>query len=164
MAQKNFLLSFLFSILGVPLWAQTSVIEGKVTTSDGNPAEFVNIILVGTNRGTLVGADGHYKLDGVKPGTYILRASLVGLITQNQTITVEAGKTAQVDFVLPENSEELKEVVVTANPSKYVTDYPSVSLRLKTSLLEVPQNIQVVTKQIIQDQQIFDMLEGITRS
>jgi iron complex outermembrane receptor protein len=164
MAQKNFLLSFLFSILGVPLWAQTSVIEGKVTTSDGNPAEFVNIILVGTNRGTLVGADGHYKLDGVKPGTYILRASLVGLITQNQTITVEAGKTAQVDFVLPENSEELKEVVVTANPSKYVTDYPSVSLRLKTSLLEVPQNIQVVTKQIIQDQQIFDMLEGITRN
>jgi hypothetical protein len=28
--------------------AQTGIIEGMVTTKDGNPAEFVNIWLVGT--------------------------------------------------------------------------------------------------------------------
>jgi len=45
-----------------------------------------------------------------------------------------------------------------------VADFPSVSLRLKTPLIEVPQNIQIVTQQILKDQQIFDMLEGVTRN
>jgi iron complex outermembrane receptor protein len=69
------------------------------------------------------------------------------------------GKVAEFDTI-----KELTEVVVTAKPSKYVKDYPSVSLRLKTPLLEVPQNIQIITQQIIKDQQIFDMLEGVTRN
>jgi iron complex outermembrane receptor protein len=67
-------------------------------------------------------------------------------------------------LTLPESAKELQEVIVNSNPSKYVTDYPSISLRLKTPLLELPQNIQVVTKQLLQDQQIFDMLEGVTRN
>lgn len=164
MAQHKFILGILFSILTSLLYAQSGSVSGKATTSDGNAAEFVNMILVGTNKGCVVDAKGNYELKNVKAGTYTLRASLVGLTTQNKQVTVEAGKTTTIDFILDENSEELKEVVVVANPSKYVTDYPSVSLRLKTPLLEVPQNIQVVTKQVIQDQQIFDMLEGITRN
>jgi len=65
---------------------------------------------------------------------------------------------------LTETGQELKEVIVTANPSKYVADYPSISLRLKTPVLNIPQNIQIVTKQVLQDQQIFDILEGVTRN
>lgn len=164
MTHKKLLLGILFSVLTSTLFAQTGTVTGKATTSDGNAAEFVNIILVGTNKGTIVGTDGHFELKNIKVGLYTLRASFLGLVTQNKQITVEDGKTTSVDFLLTENSEELKEVVIVANPSKYVTDYPSVSLRLKTPLLEVPQNIQVVTKQVIQDQQIFDMLEGITRN
>lgn len=160
------LLQLLFLLLILPFYmiAQTGNISGIVSTSDGNPAVFVNVILSGTNHGTIVNDKGFFELKNVKPGTYNLRASFVGLEPQTKSVQVENGKTTTVDFVLNENSEELKEVVVIANPSKYVTDYPSVTLRLKTPLIEVPQNIQVVTKQVIQDQQIFDMLEGVTRN
>lgn len=160
---KIFLLS-IFSLFVLSLSAQTGAIKGKVTTSDSSPAVFVNMILTGTNNGSIVNEKGEYEIKNVKPGTYNLRASFVGLEPQTKSVQVESGKTTTVDFVLNENSEELKEVVVIANPSKYVTDYPSVTLRLKTPLIEVPQNIQVVTKQVIQDQQIFDMLEGVTRN
>lgn len=164
MYQIKISLLAIFSLFSLGLLAQTGAVKGKVTTSDGNPAVFVNMILTGTNNGSIVNEKGEYEIKNVKPGTYNLRASFVGLEPQTKSVQVENGKTTTVDFVLNENSEELKEVVVTANPSKYVTDYPSVTLRLKTPLIEVPQNIQVVTKQVIQDQQIFDMLEGVTRN
>ncbi len=164
MTHKKLFTGIILGILTTTLFAQTGNITGKVTTADGNPAEFVNIILTGQNKGATVNTKGTYEIAGVKPGTYTLRASLVGLTGQSKQVTVESGKTTKVDFALEENNEQLKEVVVIANPSKYVTDYPSVTLRLKTPLIEVPQNIQVVTKQAIQDQQIFDMLEGITRN
>ena len=160
--QKLLLLLLLF--ISTQIIAQTGNIEGSVLTKDGRPAEFVNLILAGTQKTAIVNQQGTFVIEGVKPGTHNLVASFVGLNTQSKSVVVEAGKTVKADFVLTENSKELTEVVVTANPSKYVADYPSVSLRLKTPLLEVPQNIQIVTKQIIQDQQLFDMLEGITRN
>ena len=155
---------FSLILISSRLLAQTGIVEGTVTTKDGKPAEFVNLILQGTQKGTIVNQQGAYKIEGIKPGKYSLVASLVGLNSQSKSIEVIADKASKVDFLLTENSKELSEVVVSSNPSRYVADYPSVSLRLKTALIEIPQNIQIVTKQIIQDQQIFDMLEGITRN
>lgn len=158
------------STLGLVFWsslnifAQTGQIKGRVSTSDGKAGEFVNVLLKGTNKGASADAEGTYVIDHVKAGTYTIQASFIGLATQSQTIEVKEGQTAAVDFNLTTSSEDLKEVVVTANPSKYVTDYPSISLRLKTPLLEVPQNIQVITRQTLQDQQIFDMQEGVIRN
>jgi iron complex outermembrane receptor protein len=160
--QKLLFLSIL--LLSTHLFAETGQINGSVFTKDNKAAEFVNLILTGTQNGATVQHDGTYIITAVNPGKYILKASFVGLETQSKTVIVEAGKTSKIDFLLSENSEELKEVVVTANPSKYVADYPSISLRLRTPLLEIPQNIQIVTQQIIKDQQIFDMLDGITRN
>ncbi len=160
--QKLLLFALLF--ITTHAIAQTGNIEGSVMTKDGKPAEFVNMIVTGTQKGAIVGEQGTFIIEGVKAGTHNLVASFVGLATQSKSVVVEAGKTIKINYVLSENSKELTEVVVTANPSKYVADYPSVSLRLKTPLLEVPQNIQIVTKQILQDQQIFDMLEGVTRN
>ena len=158
------------STLGLVFWsslnifAQTGQIKGRVSTSDGKAGEFVNVLLKGTNKGASADAEGTYVIDHVKAGTYTIQASFIGLATQSQTVEVKEGQTAAVDFTLTTSSEDLKEVVVTANPSKYVTDYPSISLRLKTPLLEVPQNIQVITRQTLQDQQIFDMQEGVIRN
>lgn len=157
-------LFFALLLISSLTYAETGVVEGKVITRDGKPAEFVNMIVVGTNKGATVQKDGTYTIDDLKPGIYTLKASFVGLATQSKQITVSDTKPLKADFVLTENSNELREVVVTSNPARYVADYPSISLRLKTPLLEIPQNIQIVTKQTIQEQQIFDMLEGVTRN
>ena len=145
-------------------FAQSGTIKGSAKTIDGKAAEFVNIILAGTQLGATVDMNGNYIIEGVKPGNYTLVASFVGLKSQSKQIEVAPDNTVIVDFNLTESKKELAEVVVTANPAKYVADYPSVSLRLKTPLLEIPQNVQIVTQQILKDQQIFDMLEGVTRN
>lgn len=157
--------AFLLALLTISgLFAQNGRISGTVRTSDGQAAAFVTIQLKGTGKGTIVDTSGAFTIEAVKAGGYSIQASFVGLATQSQKIEVRDGQTTNVQFTLEENSKGLKEVVIMANPSQYVTDYPSVSLRLKTPLLELPQNIQVVTKQVLDDQQIFDMLEGVTRN
>ncbi|MEZ0541781.1 TonB-dependent siderophore receptor [Fibrella arboris] len=160
----NRLLTISFLLISLCAAAQTATIKGRITTSDGQPAEFVNVVLKGTNRGTTANQTGDYELTNLKAGNYTLQASFVGLEAQNKAVTLTDGQTLDLDIMISSDSRQLQEVVVLANPSKYVADYPSISLRLRTPLLEIPQNIQVVTKQVLQDQQIFDMLEGVTRN
>jgi iron complex outermembrane receptor protein len=62
------------------------------------------------------------------------------------------------------SEKQLGEVVVVANTQRFKTNRVSGSLRLQAPLLEIPQNIQVVTSRLIYNQQIFDMLEGVTRN
>lgn len=144
--------------------AQTAVLKGQVKTQEGKPAEFVNVILRGTNKGVITNDAGNFEIQGINTGNYIVQASFVGLEAVQQKVSLSSGQTLEITLTLPESAKELQEVIVNSNPSKYVTDYPSISLRLKTPLLELPQNIQVITKQLLQDQQIFDMLEGVTRN
>ena len=54
--------------------------------------------------------------------------------------------------------------MVIGNKSSFKTNRVSNSLRLQSPILEIPQNIQVVTAKLINNQQIFDMLEGVTRN
>lgn len=159
-------LSFTVLLLICSAWVfgQNGTLKGKVTTNDGKPAEFVNVIIKGANRGTVADIDGNYQITNVKPGEYVAQVSFIGLKAETKKFSIKADETVSLDFEMEISANQLQEVVVSANPSKYVSDYPSISLRLKTPLLEVPQNIQVVTRQVIQDQQIFDMLEGVTRN
>lgn len=58
---------------------------------------------------------------------------------------------------------ELQQVIFEGS-SKYKADELSPSLRVTTPIIELPQNVQVVTRELLRDQQVFDMLEGVTRN
>jgi iron complex outermembrane recepter protein len=161
---KRFLYATLFLLSSGTLLAQTGSVTGSIKTSDGQPAAYVNVSLKGTSKGATTDTEGNFRIEKIKAGSYTVVATFVGLVTRTENIQVSDNQETQVSFTLEEDGQELKEIVVTANPSQYVSDYPSVSLRLKTPLLETPQNIQVVNSQVLKDQQIFDMREGIIRN
>ncbi|MBK0379760.1 TonB-dependent receptor [Mucilaginibacter segetis] len=143
---------------------QNPAIKGTVSTSDGLPASAVSVGIKNTSIGTMTNDAGKFQFNRLKAGTYTLQISSVGSVTQEQTVTVIAAQTATVNFILKESANELKEVMVSENKKKYKIDNPSPSLRLNEPLLEVPQNIQVVTSDQLKDQQIFTMLEGASRN
>jgi iron complex outermembrane recepter protein len=145
-------------------FAQEAKVSGSVTTIDGKPAEFVDVRVKGTTKGATVDAAGNYEISQVPAGLQIIVASFEGLETQEQTIQVEAGKTTTVNFMLKETTQELQEVVISADPNRYRVTQPSATLRLLTPIIEVPQNIQVVSNKVLADQQVVDMLEGVTRN
>ena len=67
-------------------------IRGHVQTSDGKPADFVNVGLENTNKGTVTDQNGNYIIKGVKPGTYTIKVSFIGLQTEEKQITIGEGK------------------------------------------------------------------------
>ncbi len=72
--------------------------------------------------------------------------------------------TAQNGNTTNDPSKALKEVVVSGQNGTYSEKEVSSSLRLTTPILETPQNIQVVTKAMLKDQQVISMSDGLIRN
>ncbi|MBY0476459.1 MAG: TonB-dependent receptor [Chitinophagaceae bacterium] len=139
-------------------------IKGKITTADNKPGEGVTVLVKNSVKTAVADNEGAFEIKNLQPGSYTLVISLVGYKDAEQDVLVEPGKTSSIDVQLTLSDKELNEVVVVANKNSFKTNRVSGSLRLSTPILEIPQNIQVVTARLINNQQIFDMLEGVTRN
>lgn len=60
--------------------------------------------------------------------------------------------------------KKLDEVVVNGNQNKFTTGTVSNNLRLKTEITKLPQNIQVITNEVIKNQNITNMMQSVTRN
>ena len=141
-----------------------TAIKGTIFSNNQTPAEGVTITLKGKNRTTVTNNDGYYEINDLSPETYTLIVSLVGSQDHQQQVIVEKNKIITVDITLSLSNTELNQVVILSNKSAIKTNRVSSSLRLNSPINEIPQNIQVITGKLINDQQIFNMLEGVTRN
>lgn len=143
---------------------QKAAIKGTVYTSGDKAAEGVTITLKGKNKTTITDNDGAFELKNIMDGNYTLIVSLIGNNDIQKEVTVKNNKTTTVDITLTLSNNELNQVVILSNKSAFKTNRISSSLRLQSPIIEIPQNIQVITGKLINDQQIFNMLEGVTRN
>lgn len=141
------------------------VISGQVITVDNEPAEGVAISLTGpVEKQTLTTETGYYLFKNLPAGTYKVDVTVKGYKPLETTVTLsENGKKNNISFKLELSDAQLTEIVVTSG-GRYKIDKPSSSLRLASSILETPQNIQVISKRTLADQQVFDIVDGITRN
>ena len=142
------------------VFAQNAIIKGKITTADGKAAEFVNVQLNGTTKGTISDVNGAYRLERVKAGSFTIKVSLIGLETKEQRIEVKAGKTLVVDFTLAETANQLQEVVVSAN-NKFAQKETDFVARMPLKNLENPQAYNVVSKELLKEQLVTSFDDAI---
>ncbi|QYA25469.1 SusC/RagA family TonB-linked outer membrane protein [Gramella sp. MT6] len=109
MKLKTTLIAILAVFQFASLLAQQSSVSGLVTESDsGEPLFGVNVLIKGTNRGTITNSDGTYQID-VAPGEVLVFSS-VGFETKEISYTGQS----TLDVTLVEDLESLDEVVVTS--------------------------------------------------
>nr|WP_288834259.1 TonB-dependent receptor [uncultured Flavobacterium sp.] len=137
-------------------------INGKISLSDNTPAESVAIALKDTKYSTNANHNGQYEIKNIKPGNYTLVINGIGIKSISENIAIRNNQTLLKNFKLTESKEELNEVIVKRN--KYKQDKPSLSLRLNTPVLEIPQNVQIISGQTLKDQQITSMSDGVIRN
>lgn len=162
MKRKLITLSLAFLALFSTLSAQQGTLTGTVKSVDGVAVQYVTVGLKGTSKGAITDKNGFYQISEVEPGSYTLAVSFVGMETQEKLVAVKAGEVLTVNFILKETSMQIGEVVISSIAIK--ADTPSQSLRVSTPLLQLPQNIQIVSAEVIKEQQVFDMLEGVQRN
>lgn len=132
--------------------AASGKISGTVKTTDGKPAADVTVTIKEMGRSVATQENGTYIFRGIKPGTYTVKVTSVGSKTEELTVSVVAGKTANADFTLSETASQLNEVTIrsakTLNSTRVTFDKAGIRP------LDLPQSAGVVTSQIIRDQQI----------
>ena len=105
--KKLFVISCIW-LMGISLFAQ-STITGKVTAKDdGQPLPGVNIVVKGTTTGTITDFDGNYSLQA--EAAAVLVYSFVGYVPQE----VVVGNIKVINVSLASESIGLNEMVVTA--------------------------------------------------
>ncbi|KIO54755.1 SusC/RagA family TonB-linked outer membrane protein [Flavobacterium hibernum] len=110
-------LFFLNFLLSNTMFAQSNVIEGKITDAAGLSLPGVNIQEKGTKNGTSTDFEGSFKIN-VSSSKAVLVISYLGFQTQEVSV---AGK-AKVNVSLVEQSNSLNEVVVVGYGSVKKTD------------------------------------------
>ncbi|HJU68221.1 MAG TPA: SusC/RagA family TonB-linked outer membrane protein [Gemmatimonadaceae bacterium] len=94
---------------------QLGAIAGRVIDRDTQqPIPNAQVVIVGTQIGSLTDDRGEYRLTRVTPGSRQVRALRLGYQSATQTVTVAAGGTATADFTLGTAVVNLDQVVITA--------------------------------------------------
>ncbi|MFD1002623.1 TonB-dependent siderophore receptor [Ohtaekwangia kribbensis] len=160
------ILVFLTSPLLV--WSQSGSIRGVVKTSDGNPAEFVNIAIEGTAKGDIADKNGKFEIRNVAPGNYILVASFIGLENTQRSVEVKADEVTTIDFILKESSQQLEEVIISGRAVLNKEDNYVAKMPLRK--MENPQVYNSVSSEILKQQAVtsyddaFRNIPGVFRT
>jgi TonB-dependent SusC/RagA subfamily outer membrane receptor len=108
---------------------QAGTVTGTVTDAEsGETLPGVNIQLAEIQRGAATSMDGAYRLEGIEPGEYTLRATFVGYQSSERQVTVRAGETTTVNVQLESGAVGLDEVVVTGLARQQTKAEASVSV------------------------------------
>ncbi|MBA2246307.1 MAG: TonB-dependent receptor [Gemmatimonadetes bacterium] len=93
---------------------QPGRITGQVVTAQtGEPVASAQVVVVGTNRGSLTDNRGNFIITNVAAGSHQVQVRSVGYRTATQTVQVAAGEAANVTFQLAISAVALDEIVVT---------------------------------------------------
>lgn len=113
------------------LWAQpVHQVKGTVIDkSSRQPLEFINVMIVGLNKGGVTNAEGKFSIEQVPPGIYRLQASAIGYKTVTTPEYILSTKDLHIQIEMEENQTELEGVTITASPFRRDIESP-VSLRI----------------------------------
>lgn len=132
-------------------------IKGTVVTSDRQAVPGISVRIEGTGFGAISDNKGEFIFKKLKPGTYVLQLSAVGISNQHQTVVVTEGNTATADFTIQETATELETVLVNASRrNKYVIKSSDYVARTPLKNLENPQVYTTISSELIKDQVVVD--------
>ena len=121
-----------------PLIAQ-GAITGTVSDAETlAPVAGAQVFVAGTVVGTLTGAQGTYRLEGVPAGQQTVTVRLIGYKELSQTVTVTNGQVATADFSVEQTALKLQDIIVTG----VVGETPRVKLPFTVERLD-PQDLPV---------------------
>jgi TonB-dependent starch-binding outer membrane protein SusC len=127
-------------------------ITGRVVDATSQaPVSLAQIQIIGTNRGTVTGDDGTFRIGGVRPGPYQVRVLRLGFKASGaRAVQVTSGSTIELDFALSPAAVSLEEVVTTATGEK----------ERKREIGSAVATLQPSTDQITSAQSVSQLLTG----
>ena len=95
-----------------------------IDKSSRQPLEFINVMIVGLNKGGVTNAEGKFSIGQVPPGIYRLQASAIGYKTVTTPEYILSTRDLHIQIEMEENQTELEGVTVTASPFRRDIESP----------------------------------------
>nr|WP_244825766.1 TonB-dependent receptor [Carboxylicivirga linearis] len=89
------------------------VLKGTVISSDGVTLPGVNIVLKGTEFGTVTNFDGNFEIQNTPTGNYIILASYMGYESYASPIQINNQSSNSINIVLNEKTYKIGDIEVT---------------------------------------------------
>lgn len=157
-------LSLCFALLTTTIVSaqEKATIKGQITLKNNESPEGISVVLKGTKSGTTTDEQGNYNLKNIKPGSYTLKVSSIGYITQEKAIVIKEGDNLTQNFTVTTNSEDLSEVVVNGGKTNHFArkDTKQVS-RLPLKNLENPQSYTTITGELLKEQVVTNFDDAL---
>ncbi len=139
---------FLFlSITAISQVKTNAILSGNVK-SGGKHIPFVNIIIKGTNIGTITDATGHYKLANLPTGKVTVIAQALGYKTREEEVEMKTGQVTELFFELEVDVLQLEQVVVTGTMTKH-------------HIKDVPVRTEVITSKEIETKNAYNLFQAL---
>ena len=147
--------SLLAAFAAAPAPAQeTGAVRGTVIFEDsGAPVEGAAVRIPATGVSATTDAEGRFEISGLAAGAYELVVERGVPVSDPRTVEVAAGATVTADFAILATVQE--RVQVTAEAPGYRAESAVVG-RMPVALLDTPASIQVVGRDLIEDQVVAD--------
>ncbi len=109
----------------------------------------------------LTGTDGRFALDQLPLTEYTLITRSLAHREQRRTVALSAeAPTQTVDFALLPSTNALQEVeVLGRKETTYKSNYSFVGTKTASALIDVPQSISTVTKELMEDRQALRLTD-----
>lgn len=159
---KIYLASLALMLITSLAFAQnTGTIKGFVRTSDGVPAEVVEISIKGIT-GALTDNNGAYTLRNVPAGTHTVTAKMIGLAPSSSQVTVIARSVVSLNISLQASNQQLKEVVISGGKKNkfFVAESEFVS-KMPLKNVENPQVYSVIPKELLTEQLVTNLDDAL---
>ena len=85
-----------------------------IDKSSRQPLEFINVMIVGLNKGGVTNAEGKFSIGQVPPGIYRLQASAIGYKTVTTPDYILSTRALHIQIQMEENQKALEEKEFTA--------------------------------------------------
>ncbi len=127
-------LSIIFLITGLLFGGTTGKLTGIVTDAQtGDPLAGCNILVNGTDLGAASNVDGSFFILNISPGTYTVRAMMIGYSTQTiENISISVDLTTTLNIKMQIEALEGKEITVVAEKPAIRMDLTSAEARVSS--------------------------------
>ncbi|MCL6219380.1 TonB-dependent receptor [Zunongwangia pacifica] len=145
--------------------AQNQQVElsGFVFDDQQNPISNAHIYLKDSRYGAYTNQNGYFSIQNIKKGEYTIVISEIGFIKKELQVNLQSNKNIEIN--IQKEITALSDVLISgAKETSYATRKVSPSLKLNEAIINIPQNIQIITNDVLKDQATISIMENVTRN
>jgi len=152
-------LTMLFGLFYIPVFAQGGKLKIHVLHGD-QPLLGAGVTISNGARAGATDRKGEFEVKGIKPGSYTVKVTMIGYQTQEKEANIQNDETTKLHFSLIPEDIELQGVEITGRKERgYKNTNTFTATKTETPIRYVPQAVSYVTKELIDDQMAFKMMD-----